>query len=208
MAGEGDSRSGVRGLTSGTYVRIIGTSGEMTDSSVEEVMAAREPLTEKERRQVQWAYHTGNDEIEARKQVIQELFGRDITRASCLAELETQTSTSNAIARSITETEFWDLLCCATYHQKVWERPSSKGNIRKWIYYHCVVMGAIESHEGGELLEIHTVPPPIPKNREINTFLLWKSVRKYWREVLGVFGLVWLLELLQEVVIAFAARFS
>ena len=136
----------------------------MTDSSVEKVMAVREPLTDKERSDVQWAYHKGT---EARKQVIQELFGRHITHASCLAmvdkyvriaELEDK---AKAVAKP-TEEEFWDWLCCAAFHGHIWS-SDAKGKVRNWIEIHCQVMGeSIWEEEDPKLFEKHKAPDPVP----------------------------------------------
>ncbi len=152
-------------------------------------MAPRERLTEKERRQIQWAYHKGT---EARKRVIQELFGRHITHASCLAMVDKYVrdaelqGKSKAIAKP-TQDEFWDWLCCAAYHGHIWS-SRAKGNIRNWIEIHCRVMGnsGWESHyEDPRLFEEHKVPDLISTTSRIEAYKYGSMAVKHTAKLIG-----------------------
>ena len=137
-------------------------------------MAPREPLTDGERRQIQWAYHKGT---EARKHVIQNLFGRQITHASCMAmvdkyvqeaELENKVK---AVAKP-TEDEMWDWLCCAAFHGNIWS-SAANGDPRNWVEAHCQIMGESPLWEMAgkpELISEHVVPPQIPVNFHIRAY--------------------------------------
>ncbi len=171
-------------------------------------MPAREPLTEKERSDVQWAYHKGT---EAQKQTIQKLFGRHITHASCMAMVDMYVrrakmdGEAKAVAKP-TEEELWDWLCCATYHKHIWS-PVAEGKIRNWIEIHCQVMGeSIWEEAEPEFFEQHIVPDPIPITPWIRIHLFLCKLPKLWREVLGAIGIVWVLERVQEVAISFSGK--
>lgn len=173
-------------------------------------MGSREPLTNKERSQVQWAYHKGTS---AQKEIIQRFFGRHITHASCMAMVDMYVrraelkGKAKAVAKP-TETELWDWLCCAAYHGLIWN-PDSQGRIRYWIEIHCQAMGESTWEEAEPLMfERHITPPPICKTNIIRLYLFARRLPKFWREVLGAIGIVWVLERLQEIIISFSGNVS
>ena len=162
-----------------SYVRVVGW---IDDSIVEEIMVSRLPLTEKESRRVQRAYHKGT---EAQQQILQELFGREITYTSCMAMVDQAVRNRKDIGKVTsvvkpTENEFWDRLCCATYHGYLWGldflwpddgfNPSRGSNIYVWIQQHCEYMVEPFLYEDYPLYRIFSVPDPIPASLETNAY--------------------------------------
>ncbi|MCY4526690.1 MAG: hypothetical protein OXB89_08780 [Anaerolineaceae bacterium] len=144
-------------------------------------MASRLRLTEKECRRVQRAYHRGT---EAQMQILQELFGREITYMSCMAQVDqaVQIQEKNGKETSVvkpTETEFWNRLCCATYHGHLWGLDflwpddgfhANGSKVYAWIHQTFECMADPFLYEDYPLYKIFSVPDPIPASLETNAF--------------------------------------
>ncbi|MCE2490144.1 MAG: hypothetical protein J4G17_09245 [Anaerolineae bacterium] len=154
-------------------------------------MPARAPLTKSERKQIQWAYHKG---MEARKAVIRKLFGREVSRASSLARLANEFVEMKAYATSVTEEEYWELLCCAAFHNKLWEYPSSskQGDIFSWFHNHCLVMGNVPKWKKEGRFETFGVPPLVPSTWKIKAYKYGTAAAKGTAKLVGPAALLFL----------------
>lgn len=155
------------------------------------------PLTESECRRVQWAYHMGT---EARKRVIQKLFGREITYASCMAAVERSArraeleGTPIAIARPA-EAELWEWLCCAAFHQYIWDenvKSEVQGNVRGWVFHHCKVMGDPSWEWHNPQYDTLLVPPDIPTTLKIKVYKFCSLAIRHSAKLIGPAILIFL----------------